>query len=479
MFKISKKRIDLAPEELCFWALLLFLGLVFFMGGSGRADVQSLAILRPASLLFCAIALWSLTWGQVRANGFLFAMALGIFALVLLHLVPLPPLFWNALPGRAIVTEIDTTAGLGQVWRPLSMVPSATLNAFYSLFIPLVVLLLGVQLKRERQFQLLPVVLGLGLLSGFWGLLQAIGDPVGPLYLYRITNSGSAVGLFANRNHQAILLATLFPMLAVFASAGIRTKEQGEVRGWVAIAAGVVLVPLVLVTGSRAGLIVGVMGLLAAATLYRRPRVDVSKKRKVTKVNWRYPIGAFVVLCLGALTVVMSRAEALQRLASPDQVEDQRFLVWGPIASMAWKFFPFGSGIGSFAEVYQIDEPDALLNLNYLNHAHNDWLELYLTAGLPGLLLLLVALAAFARAAVTVFFRQNEITRNVLFGRLAVTVLAIFALGSVGDYPLRTPSLACIFVVTLLWLKSPTKSAGGSCLHWLGREAIEFQGLNN
>jgi hypothetical protein len=33
-------------------------------------------------------------------------------------------------------------------------------------------------------------------------------------------------------------------------------------------------------------------------------------------------------------------------------------------------------------------------------------------------------------------------------------IIVIFALGSIGDYPLRSPSLACVFVVAALWLSS-------------------------
>jgi O-antigen ligase len=330
-------------------------------------------------------------------------MAAAIFALVGSHLLPLPPSIWGALPGREIITEIDKVAELGEVWRPLAMVPSSAWNAFYSLFVPLAVLLLGAQLSREERFKLLPWVFGLGLFSGLVGLLQSIGDPQGPLYFYNVTNNGSAVGLFSNRNHQAILLATLFPMLAVYACAGVRTEEQAKVRGYIALAAGTVLVPLLLVTGSRAGLIVGVIGLASTALLYRKPAITIPKKRKGNKLDLRWLLGGFAVLCLGALTIIMSRAEAFKRIVAPDQTEDLRFQAWGPIVEMAWKYFPFESGVGSFIEVFQIDEPYELLSPAYFNHAHNDWLEVYMTVGLPGLILLAIAICAVCYAAWTAF----------------------------------------------------------------------------
>jgi O-antigen ligase len=455
-------------ESVPYWALVTFLVLTFLTGGGSRADIQSLIILRPAAAIFCGIALWSLRWEHVKAHKFLFGMAAAIFTLVGSHLIPLPPSIWGALPGREIMTEIDKVAELGEVWRPIAMVPSSAWNAFYSMFVPLAVLLMGVQLTREERFKLLPWVFGLGLFSGFIGLLQSIGDPQGPLYFYNVTNNGSAVGLFANRNHQAILLAMLFPMLAVYACAGVRTEEQVKVRGYIALAAGAVLVPLLLVTGSRAGLIVGVIGLASTTLLYRKHAITTPKRRKGNKLDLRWLLGVFGVLCLGALTVIMSRAEAFKRIAAPDQSEDLRFQAWGPIAEMAWKYFPFGSGIGSFTEVFQIDEPYELLKPTYLNHAHNDWLEVYMTVGLPGLILLAVVICAACRAAWTSFRAERGEGRDIPYARLGAVLIAILAIGSIGDYPLRAPSITTVFVVAALWIAN-AKSG-------INQKAVEVSG---
>lgn len=465
MAKSSIVRFSTNAENRVFLFLVGYLVLVFLTGGGARADIQSLMILRPMSVLFCGLALWTLTRPQLKSQKFLILSFTAIFALVAIHLIPLPPAVWGTLPGRDIIVEVDETIGLGPTWRPLSLVPSATWNALFSLSVPLAVLLLGVQLSREQRFQLLPILLTIGLASGLLGVLQVIGDPKGSLYLYRITNNGSAVGLFSNRNHQAVLLATMFPMLAAYASTGARTAEQSRFRGWIAAAAAGALVPLLMVTGSRAGLLVGALGLAAAARLYSKPSIKTIQKRKANKFDWRIPVAAFGALCLASLSVIMSRAEALQRLAAPDQLEELRFQVWGPIAAMAWKYFPVGSGIGSFPEVYQIDEPRQLLSQTYLNHAHNDWLELWLTAGLPGMLILGCVMFLFGAKILRVLSSPLEKTRDVLFARLGAIILVIFAFSSIGDYPLRTPSLSCTFIVACLWLCAPVerraKNAGG------------------
>jgi O-antigen ligase len=448
---VARLKSRFSSEAVPFWALVVFLALVFLMGGGARADIQSLVILRPTAALFCGIGLWSLTRAHVETYRFLFGMAGAIIALLVAHLIPLPPSVWAMFPGRGLVSDIDTMAGLGAVWRPITLVPWGARNALYSLLVPLAVLILGVQLDKEQKYRLLIVVLGIGLASGLLGLLQSISDPHGPLYFYSITNNGAAVGFFSNRNHQAMLLASLFPMLAVYASAGLQSEEQVAVRGWGALAVSAVLVPLILVTGSRAGLFVGLVGLASAGLLYQKPNTLVSRKRTGGTGNVKWLAITLVVVCLGGLTVLSSRAVAFQRLWASD-ITEERFQRWPSIAAMAWKYFPFGSGAGSFVEVFQIDEPNRLLGLSYANHAHNDWLELMMTMGLPGLLLLLVSLWAFARATRAAFRAPLGEGRRAPFARLGAVILLICALGSIGDYPLRTPSLACLFVVAVLWL---------------------------
>ena len=134
-----------------FWVLVAFFVVVFFTGGSSRADVQSLVLLRPLAVLVCGAALLTLSWSNVRSQPTLFGMAAAILALLCLHLGPLPPAIWSALPGREIMVEIDEARRLGQVWLPLTMSLSSTWNAFYALFVPLAVLILGVQTVGGRH----------------------------------------------------------------------------------------------------------------------------------------------------------------------------------------------------------------------------------------------------------------------------------------------------------------------------------------
>ena len=452
-----------AQASLKFWLLTLFLLIVFVSGGSSRLDVQSLVFLRPISVIACGIAIWSLSKENLIEHKLLSGFALAIFVLVICQLIPVPDALLNQLPQGELARQVRIKAGVDVGPMPVSVVPLSTWNALYSLFIPLAVFLFGIQLRTEEKLLLVPVVLALGLVSGLLGLLQSISDPSGPLYLYRITNNGAAVGFFANRNHQAVLLALLFPMLAVYASVGSRTKDNVRFKMGLAVAAGALLVPLLLVTGSRAGLIAGILGLLSAFFLYRKPPSQGPKKRKIQRLNPAYVFGPIFVLILSGVTVIMARAQALQRLAEGDPTDDLRFRWWGPIAEAASTFLPWGSGQGTFPEVYRWIEPASLLQTAYVNRAHNDWLELYLSSGLPGLVLLLIMLSAVFYAFFGALKPWRGDGQQKLPIRLGVFIIFIIALASMVDYPLRTPTVSALCVLAFIWIspgwqKSPSNA---------------------
>lgn len=451
-----------SPESwtLQFWLLTGFLVLVFLTGGSSGIGTTSLVILRPVSALMCAVALATLRRDHFAGRGWLLVLAIAIIGLNLLHLVPLPPSIWQSLPGREEVAATDRLVGLGDIWRPLTLTPMNGWHALSALLAPLAVLLLGVQLRRRECHFLLLVVIGLGVVSGIIGLLQVIGGSQGPLYLYRITNYGSAVGLFANRNHSAVLLAMLFPMLAVFASNPDGTADRQRGRRVLAIAVAAVLIPLILVSGSRSGLLFALVGLASVALIYRRPAEGRTvrhggRKFKISLIPALVVVGLF---SLAVLFIVFSRAEALSRLLKPNAADGSRGDFWQVSVELVWKYFPFGSGSGSFVEAFQILEPARMLKLAYVNHAHNDWLEIAVTYGLPGVLLLAAAIFAFLRRSFRVWRRDASSARATQFARLATVLIFVLGLASIPDYPVRIPSMMCLAAICLIWLAGPSTS---------------------
>ncbi len=437
-----------------FLALVLWLSLVFLLGGASRYDVQSLVVLRPLAALFCGFALLTLRRDHLEQYRFLAIMAACIVLLAGLHIVPLPPSVWQALPGRAIVVEIQHIVGLSDVWRPLTLHPAAGANAFFSLLVPLAAFLLALQLDSNHLQKLVSPILVIGAVSGLLGIAQVASSSDGPLYIYRITNNGSAVGLFSNRNHHALFLAMLIPILTVYASRSVKTEGEKKLGFAVLIGGMAMLVPLLLVTGSRQGIFLGLVGFISTWFIFRWPTVHGVRQRTEKRSYGHVIAGISAMFLLALLTVVASRAVAIQRLLDSNPEEDSRIEAWSITLGLLGQYAPLGSGSGSFVPVFQRVEPLKFLAPQYLNHAHNEFLEILLTFGLPGAILLLVATAAFALSARKLVRFGSRPAPAFLLARAGATIIVLSAIASAVDYPLRTPSLACLFVIACCWLRN-------------------------
>lgn len=434
-----------------FWILSAFLVLLFATGGASRNDVQSLIILRPVSIATCVFALFTLQRGHLARIKWLLASFLTIFVLALSHIIPLPPAVWQSLAGRQDLVEVDKLVGLVEIWRPLSLTPMNGLHALLSLFVPLAVLLMGAQLDRIDLYRLLPFLIMMIGISGILGFLQAIGEPKSALYFYRITNEGSAVGLFANRNHAATLLACLFPMLAVSASITKGRADEVRFRQLVSVAIAIALVPLILVTGSRSGLVTAAIG-LAAAGLFLRPQgADATRGGKFNRIPVITLLGASGALIIGLLTFYFSRAQAIERLFTETSLENRRTEFWAASYDIFLKYFPWGSGSGSFVEAFQISEPTYLLDPTYLNRAHNDWLETAITFGLPGIIIMIFVGIIFIWKSYNIWFSAKSDGTKLIFQKLSSVLILIIVIASISDYPLRTPIMMGVLAIFSLW----------------------------
>lgn len=431
-----------------FWLLLIFLVLVFLMGGSSRKEIPLLVVLRPLSVLMAFYAIATTTAEQWRTYRAPLIMVGAIVTLVILHLVPLPPAIWQGLGGREIVADVQKLAQQPDIWLPLSMVPDATWNALYSLFTPIAVFFLAIQLDERDSFWLLVALTGLGLLSALVGVLQGAGINV---RLYSIM-SDTPPGLFANRNHQGAMLAMLFPMLATIAGLGDRFGLDRQFVRVLAAAMAVALLPLVLITGSRMGLAVCLVSIVLIPAL----RLDLLPRNVLGGSRTRWLAGGAVggiIGLIGLAGALTSRNAAVARLSLAD--EDLRYSVWQQVWAFMPDYFPWGSGIGSYVEVYQVHEPAELLISSYSNHAHNDWLEVLMTGGWPALVLLAAAVAMYIVAA-----WRSAATRGVgaKFNRLGLLMVLVLAIASAVDYPLRTPIMAAVFAVATVWSCRPNQA---------------------
>lgn len=437
-------------QRLRFGLFAAFVILCFLAGGGARDDIASLIILRPAAIVLVAAMLvvpGPVDWRPVRVP---LILCLLFAALMAAQLVPLPPSVWQALPGRELFAEAAALSDQPQPWRPLSVAPDLTRNALAAMVVPVAGLLGFAALDGAGRRRILPVLAGAAVFSALLGFLQLATGPDSPLYFYRVTNEDSAVGLFANRNHNAALLAIAFPMLWLWASTGPERIRLRGTRTIVVAAASVLLVSAIVATRSRAGLGFCALGAVMGWALF------VQQARLAGELRggrWKAVLAGIlaIVLLLGALTWLQP-ASSFDRLFGGEPAAELRALYFAPLVALAGQSLPWGTGFGTFDPVWRIQESQAMLDPQYLNHAHNDLIELAITGGLPALVLLAAALVWLGVAAWRALRPWRTDERRALFARTGLAALAVLLLWSLVDYPLRTPSLALLAAIATGWL---------------------------
>jgi hypothetical protein len=435
------------------WTVFVFfLGSCFIFGGGARADITSLLILRPLSWLVVGYA-WAIAIASDRPfRRMPLVLVLAMCALLILQLIPLPHALWTHLPGRRLVAMINSDVGLQNNWRPLSLSPSRTANSLFAMGVPIGTALLLANLGAKRIYSVVWALRAAGAASAVLGLLQILGPEQGPLYTYRIANFGTPTGLFANRNHQAVFLASVLPLLA-YAFFELRSQANNPRRPLLLaflVAEGVLCLAIILATGSRSGTALAFAVTLVLLTVWYL--ADRSGRPSARSPLRRLTIPA-AVLALVALSVLMfanSRAPGVHRVFQESLADELRVQVLPVVWGMAKSYFPAGSGFGTFYLVYNIAEPHNLLQSSYLNQAHNDLLQVVVEGGAGALLLLGAALIWFLRSgwqSWTAFRAAVRMGRTIPLGPFAWLSLAVLLAASVVDYPIRTPALMSVAVI--------------------------------
>ena len=184
--------------RLLFLLTALVLGAALVLGGATRGGDLSDVILQLLALPLLLLVLWRLFETPFRKEYWLvLAFCLALPVLPLLQLVPLPPWLWSLLPSRGpSAATFDLLEG-GRPWLPLSVAPHLTWLSALSLVVPLAIFLATLLLTYRERRWLSVVILAIGTISVFIGLLQVSQGPESPWRFFTVTNPTEAVGFLS------------------------------------------------------------------------------------------------------------------------------------------------------------------------------------------------------------------------------------------------------------------------------------------
>ncbi len=444
---------SLYDRALFFWASFVFLVAVL-LGGGTRVGLQSDEIVEILSVPLLVAATISLLEARWHSSWRVpLAIVLFTLALPLVQLVPLPPAIWTALPGRAEVVQVYEAAGVALEWRPLSLAPFATLYSFLSLLPAAAIFVYALQLDTSRRYALLVAPLALAGIAALVGVGQFVGRGSGSLGPTSGPAAGYAIGFFANRNHFAALIYAALPFAIVWTARHMRSG-RGRMRLVGSLFGGAVVVSLLFglsAAFSRAGVALGIVSLLGSAFIVWRS-ADASRiGRWPVIIAGVLMVGFAVILQIGLVDLLIQRTAA----------DSARSTIASLTLEVLARFNLAGSGFGTFVPLFQTAEKPTDLLVFFINHAHNDFLELTLEGGILAVVLMLAFLVWYLVRFWSIWLsaKQGGSQDERALMSAASLSIGLLLLHSLLDYPLRTLTLMCLFAFAAACLCQPAAEA--------------------
>ena len=170
--------------------------------------------------------------------------------------------------------------------------------------------------------------------------------------------------------------------------------------------------------------------------------------------------------CLGSIVLVaiFSLQFALYRVFErfPDPLSSDRPVIASTTIEAARAYMPLGSGLGSFVPVYAMFEKPEDAQDTYVNRAHNDFLEVWLEAGVLGLALIGLFVVWLVRRSVEIWRSAPAPGASQLDWSLVRAQRSSQPSSSpirLVDFPLRTGAMMAIMAFACALLIEPPVGA--------------------
>ena len=416
----------------------VYLFTCLLLGGSTQIAWATAILQLSAIAILAWVAMASLRHPLTAGARGLAWLVAAMVGLILLHLLPLPAVVWEAVPGRMMVRDGLAVLGLAPGWQSLSLAPYDTVSAALALLPPITVLAGVVVLRAYSRTGVATALLTAAMLGLALGTAQ-VGSPIAnaeQYYLQPEVNAGTPSGFFANPNHMATMLLVALPFAAALLESGL--ARDGRLANPRRIVAG---------GGAMVVLIIGLVFNRSLAGWGLLLPVVGANLAIVFPTHWRRCAAAVVGMGILALAVVLLTPTVRAKITgdAATSVSTRQEYVSTSLA-VARTYAPFGSGIGSFARVYRMKEdPRGVDATIFVNHTHNDYVELLVEVGVPGAVLALFFLLWWGRTALAM--RRTPSADS--YARAGMIASAVILLHSLVDFPLRTSAISACLALSI------------------------------
>ena len=421
---------------------------------------QVLLILEVLGLLILFVVFWSGLYKRGTYPIILWFLFISL-AMACLYVVPIPQGFnvpfidIENLPGRLIYEDVRLWLAAHDVVSDatLSLIPYESNLALLALLPPLALFFVGISITEIQLRNLVYLLLLVAGVQAILGLIQyASGNPA--FYFGISPNGRSAQGTYVNRDHFVALLEMVLPIaigLMLYSIGRSSYDRRGsDAKAWVlnqVLIFGFLAV-LIFLAGvfarSRTGVFLIMVAVLVSSFVFAR---HIGGKQSVGLA------AVFATIAVGLATSI-GLIPVLNRFVARNPVEDERFRIFEHTIEGIKAFFPFGSGPGTFPDVYRAFQP--IEQLSHVNNAHNDYLELMFEMGVFGAFIivgfLLIYILGWFKLAGQTWSRMHFIKVGAGIG------IFLFLLHLTTEFLLHEPMNTMIFALLVgIFLRRSSK----------------------
>jgi O-antigen ligase len=430
----------------------LILGLFLAVLAFGGTEPAFFAIVEVLFLGLAAFLVFEPRGMDVSVLWRTLAIPTALICAVLMQLCPLPASWLQGSGGRGSFiagARVSRLTFEAHSTRVQLLVVLTCIAAFY----------LGqvVSQNRDSKRRLIVCLVTLGTFEAFYGLVQYLTGWQMIFSYAKKYDLEEATGTYINRNHYAGFLEMVLPfgialVLYEFRNLGksqhpggrrLRTlvsrRSSQRLTFWLLVS--VVLFAALIFSRSRMGIIAACASLLVMCGL-----VLASRRQRGIALGL---LAVFMALSI-VFAFWIGPGQIAERFAAVGQEYSQsnqsRISIWHDALQLIWQHPLLGTGLGTFPIAFQAFQTSFLGQ--FVNHAHNDYLEIASDLGLPAALMLFASVFVVLMRAVRTFFSSKENLDRVVAAGCVGSIVAVL-LHSMADFNLHIPANALIFSLIL------------------------------
>ncbi|NWF76757.1 MAG: O-antigen ligase family protein [Nitrospirae bacterium] len=443
--------------------IYLFL-IIFSPIAFGTVEPWSLGIMVSLTILALILHLYRC---KIENNRFLYSIP-GIIPLIIFlayiffQVIPLPSDIIRFISPETYNIYKDTVFAYNpDTWISFSINKKSTLMEFFRILSYASFYILSIQLlsKKETLRKTVSIVIIFISVLSFFAILQHLISNEKIFWFRKLTQGGTPFGPYVNRNHYAGLMEMIFPIVVsmlLFYKPYIPEKSFREkineifslqktniymLLGFSSI----LIATSIFLTLSRSGIVSLCLSMIFFGLLFISK--GVSRRRAIIIII----LSILIILSVGwfGWEPIFERFEKIRN--QQGNIADLRLKIWEDSRNIIRDFPITGTGLGSFISIYQ--KYRTIPGDKIVDHAHNDYVEIFADGGLIAVLLCFWFLVIIFYKSYRVFRRRREVYSIYLFIGSISGIIALL-MHSVTDFNLYIGAnglyffLLCSFVIS-------------------------------